>query len=65
MLSFRHRKDREQFEKMAVVSRLYENNLAFIQKDKIEENEKVLFFLKNSFCLLSDNFENFFKQIDS
>lgn len=65
VLSFRHRKDREHFEKMAVVSRFYENNLAFIQKDKIEENEKVLFFLKNSFCLLSDNFENFFKQIDS
>jgi hypothetical protein len=62
--SFRHRKDREKLEKMALVEQFYENNLHFIKKEKIEENEKVHHFLKNSFCLLSSNFEIFYKQIE-
>lgn len=61
--SFRQTKDREKLEKMALVGAFYENNLHLIKKDKIEENEKALFFLKNSFCLLSPIVENFYKQI--
>ena len=65
LLSFRHRKDKEKLEKMVLCDQFYENNLHLIKKDKVEENEKALFFLKNSFCLLSPNVENFYKQIES
>lgn len=60
----RNRSDREKLEKMLIINEFYENIFKMIQKDKIEPEEKVIFFLKNSFCLLHPNFENFYKQLE-
>ena len=59
----RSQKNRERIERMLIVDKFYEENLKLIQKDKIDDNEYVLFFLKNTFCLLSPTFENFYKQL--
>lgn len=60
----RSQKNGQRIEKMLIVDRFYEENLKLIQKDKIDENENVFFFLKNTFCLLSPTFENFYKQLN-
>lgn len=60
----RNRKERQKLEKMLLIDEFYENVFKMIQKDKIEPNEKVIFFLKNSFCLRHPYFENFYKQLE-
>jgi len=60
----RNRRDRQKLDKMLLIDEFYENVFKMIQKDKIEPEEKVIFFLKNSFCLLHPTLENFYKQLE-